>query len=457
MRITATVISFLVFALTFAPGLRAQGPGLFAGGIVFVHEDTGSSEASRQIFNLRKIDLRFPSRPQSAVTRFTVPGTVVGKPVWSKDYRQLAFSANFNALFSLESNSIFSVHSDGSNLQQMTGYGMLSRFSGPTGTVVGRVLDAHNIPGSISGCIVSAQGTTKTVDCRADGSFVFENVPASSAWIRVQGIVTYQDGSPTGGPGLSLGFTDIDVKAGQVTNAGAIVINPQFTKSIEPSWSRDGSQILVTNEISARLLQKSSQGAGSEWQASTSRLLAVWDSNGTLVRSVSLPNLPSFRLTGADWSPVKDLIACGASGTSLGQSFVAVISPDGTNSGSLHQVSIDGSGPTEMITQCRWSPNGSRVAFVQLSIAPDHRTSWSDLFVVNADSTGLRKLTSNTPKQFIGTPTWSPDGQVLAFDVGISEDGTSLQQSDLFTISANGTGLARLTSDGRSFHPAWGR
>ena len=54
-----------------------------------------------------------------------------------------------------------------------------------------------------------------------------------------------------------------------------------------------------------------------------------------------------------------------------------------------------------------WSPNGRRIAFWAAS---DDNVRES-VFLVNADGTGLRRLVANGAR-----PTWSPDGEEIAFD-----------------------------------------
>jgi TolB protein len=60
-----------------------------------------------------------------------------------------------------------------------------------------------------------------------------------------------------------------------------------------------------------------------------------------------------------------------------------------------------------------WSPDGSKIAF--MSQQPDAAGSDPnyDIFVVNADGSGLRQLT-DTPGED-GWPSWSPDGSNIAF------------------------------------------
>ena len=67
-----------------------------------------------------------------------------------------------------------------------------------------------------------------------------------------------------------------------------------------------------------------------------------------------------------------------------------------------------------------WSPDGKRIAFSSLT------EKWKegdaiDLFVMNADGTGIRQLTKNQGKN--SAVDWSPDGGTLVFDS--NRDGNS--------------------------------
>src|SRR6266568_7562655 len=92
-----------------------------------------------------------------------------------------------------------------------------------------------------------------------------------------------------------------------------------------------------------------------------------------------------------------------------------------------------------------WSPDGTRIAFVRSK--PD---AFPELYVVNADGTGLQRLTTNGWIE--GHPAWSPDGTRIAFD-RCCLDG----QSDIYTIDVATrieTDLTNtLTTD--EFDPAW--
>ena len=82
-----------------------------------------------------------------------------------------------------------------------------------------------------------------------------------------------------------------------------------------------------------------------------------------------------------------------------------------------------------------WSPDGRRIAFRRFdgqlgSGFPGN----SDLYVVNADGSGLRRLTrhaANVPRSF----AWSPDGRTIAF----------LHNREVYIVKADGSGERRLT------------
>jgi TolB protein len=98
--------------------------------------------------------------------------------------------------------------------------------------------------------------------------------------------------------------------------------------------------------------------------------------------------------------------------------------------------------PTGLFFQIEpsWSPDGRLIAFAS------KRAGSFDLFVMNADGTGARPITST--KEDDGHPTWSPDGTRIAFSRGAA--------GALYVTSADGSGVKRVTSDTASeSHPAW--
>lgn len=85
-----------------------------------------------------------------------------------------------------------------------------------------------------------------------------------------------------------------------------------------------------------------------------------------------------------------------------------------------------------------WSPDGTRIAFAR---------EREGIFVVNADGSGLVRLTSDPSD---ADPDWSPDGTRIAF-VRVTARGAP----DIHVMGADGSAVVRLTNDGLSLRPAW--
>lgn len=158
----------------------------------------------------------------------------------------------------------------------------------------------------------------------------------------------------------------------------------------------------------------------------------------------------------------------------------------------------DGSGPVQLTTQANgadrspaWSPDGTRIAFVS-----DRDGGFPELYVMNADGSGIRRVTVNS---FVdGNPTWSPDGLTIAverccpngsseivaidvttrvelnltnspsqmdFDPSWSPDGTTIAfvsfvvgegNVDIWSMTADGSSPVRLTTDAAvDLSPDW--
>ena len=77
------------------------------------------------------------------------------------------------------------------------------------------------------------------------------------------------------------------------------------------------------------------------------------------------------------------------------------------------------------------------------------------LYTINADGSDLVQLTNLAPTSSDSwAPSFSPDGQRIAFNYG-PVDANGNAHLDLYVINADGTGLTRLTHDGRSQAPKW--
>jgi Tol biopolymer transport system component len=148
--------------------------------------------------------------------------------------------------------------------------------------------------------------------------------------------------------------------------------------------------------------------------------------------------LPATRLA---WSPVEDLIAW----VRMVDNHLYVMRPDGRMLRRL----TDGSGEHGDYGPPVWSPDGIRLAVTIKGV----------LYVIDANGGGLTRLTEAALRQ---APSWSPDGCRLVFAAssGPQRSGSVADRSaptDLFVINADGTGLRKLTDtpDEHEWAPAW--
>ena len=112
----------------------------------------------------------------------------------------------------------------------------------------------------------------------------------------------------------------------------------------------------------------------------------------------------------------------------------------------VYLMGLDGAGRTAL-TEAEadaygavWAPEGERIAFVA------GEAGGMRIYVMNSDGSERRALTPASQSSL--RPAWSPDGRSIAFDAGAGLRA-------IYILSAEGTGLRRLTEGPAAWGPSW--
>lgn len=206
-----------------------------------------------------------------------------------------------------------------------------------------------------------------------------------------------------------------------------------------PTWSPDGRRLAFSAE--------------------RAREIWVVDADGSDAhRLLRLPKLGADTGMPAgvgeiDWSPDGRRIALTAHSGWV--AWVYVVNTNGTD---LRRLTGNPKGPP-WASDPDWSPDGRRIAFEQTFPSKVVGAFSSEVYVMTVDSGSQRRLTRNGVPDT--SPTWSSDGRI-AFVRFESCPSCPLRPSgqgdarEIFVMNADGTGVTRLTHNrAGSARPAW--
>jgi Tol biopolymer transport system component len=134
--------------------------------------------------------------------------------------------------------------------------------------------------------------------------------------------------------------------------------------------------------------------------------------------------------------------------TPIGQIVFAKADPETKpTSGHIWIMNADTTGKTQITFGTAdddypaWSPNYKKVVF------STNRRGAYEIFVVNADGTGLAPLTSSANGSIDLNATWAPDGSKIYFTRARVDAALASLRAEIYSVNADGTGLAKVSND----------
>jgi Tol biopolymer transport system component len=222
---------------------------------------------------------------------------------------------------------------------------------------------------------------------------------------------------------------------------------PKTTGGSEPVFSPDGHTVAFTKRIEE---PGPTVVGGKQWEEFEGSSIWTVDVASGALRQLT-PWRPGLEYVATSFSPDGSTLLASLDDSLLTlEAQPVVLRLDGSISRRIYD---DGSAAV-------YSPDGSMIAFVRgIEEYGEDQGESTDLFVIKADGTGLRRLT-RTPGRVELSPSWDPSGERLAYvrlPLLRSDEAPFGYGNALMQINADGTCQTKVAAPRLSFFfvPAW--
>lgn len=431
----SVVFLTLVISMLFGPGTAAGIPGAQAqAGVGTIAYTPASTRNEVRLINSDGTN----NRP---LWKSGVPDQPGADDIWSMAWRAngsaLTFASTHEAECSLNHADVYTINADGTGYRRITeGPACAALASLPKGTVRVPVKNVSLYESFTGFAYFQGAPGLQIINLPPNGSttLTFNNVADFGAGelqvgVSVQG--AWREVSTA---------TAVDVVTGGTVTTGTLNVSPldeyYVWEAFSPTWHYSGSQIgYLFNYNSIRKI-------------SPTPAPLDFGANMLAAPGSAMPDFVSRLAYGPTQATANQLLYVGS--TTFEDRSIYLVT-EGSSSPGTPLVTLDFS---EWIMGLAWLPDGSGFAYslLETSYSPTYTQS-ANIFIYTFANKASTRVTHYTD-QFAGQLSVSPDGQQIVFERGSSIDiGYELENSDLYIVNRNGSGVRLLVANGRA--PAW--